>query len=156
MNVDVLIYAIVVVIGAFGVLGIYLIVKAIRTESARHPRRSSGGGPIAKFKAYVGTTRDENALLSAPLRVGLEFFLALCGFPGIGWMASGRLAAGLLMVAVVPSAVWALAPVLMASNGALFRDPFATVRYLPVVAILSAGGLAAAEIAHARKAGRPS
>jgi hypothetical protein len=153
MNIDIVIYGIAVLIGAFGVLGIYLVFRTLRAESARRGGSHSEGGPVRRFRAYIGPSKGAKPLLSAPLRVALEFFLALCGFPGIGWMASGRLAPGLLLVAIVPSTVWAVAPVLAASQGALFRDPFATVRYLPLVAVVSAGGLAMAEI-HAQRAAR--
>jgi hypothetical protein len=153
MSINTVIYGIVVLIGAFGVIGIYLVVRTLRAESARRGESRGAGGPVSRFRAYIGSSKDAKPLLTAPLRVALEFFLALCGFPGIGWMASGRLAPGLLLVAIVPSTVWAVAPVLAASQGALFRDPFATVRYLPVVAVLSAGGLAAAEI-HTLQAAR--
>jgi uncharacterized protein YneF (UPF0154 family) len=148
---DFIVYSIIVFIGVFGALGIYLVVRTLRSEARNNPRPGPGGGPIRRLQAYVGETRDSNALLSPPLRVALEFFLAFCGFPGIGWLASGQLAIGLVLLATVPSLVWAVAPVLMAANGAMFRDPFATVRFLPVIAILSASGLAAHEVARARR-----
>jgi hypothetical protein len=154
VNIDAIIYSIIALIGAFGAIGIYLIVKSLRYEASRNPRPPVQRNPIRRLQDYVGDADDSKRLLNAPLRVTLEFFLALCGFPGIGWMASGQLAVGLVLVAAVPSIFWAVAPVLMASNGALFRDPFATVRYLPIIAIVSAGGLATSEIMRARKARR--
>lgn len=151
--VDFLMYTIVALIGAFAVLGIYLIVRAIRmTYAAERAER----GPLPRrslrkrARDYVGESKESSAILTPPFRVAAEFVMALCGFPGIGWLASGHLVTGLVLIVLGPGLMWAAAPVIMAATGGLMQDPFVTVRFLPVLAVASAGSLAIAEARRSR------
>lgn len=155
--VDLMAYTIVALIGVFAVIGVYLIVRALRVTAAAEreaagprSRRSLG----QRVRDYVGASGGSDLILSPPLRVGLEFVLALCGFPGLGWLSAGHLATGLALIVIGPSVMWAIAPVLMSLTGGLMTDPFVTVRFLPVLAFASAGSLALVEARSARARAR--
>ncbi len=110
----------------------------------RHARRA-GPGLRRRVQDYVGEVSPHRALLTAPARVALELACALCGFPGLGWLISGRVAVGLILLVVAPAIVWAWHPAYLSLTGGLAAHPFAVVRYLPVVSLASGTALAACE-----------
>ena len=129
--------------------------------SARAERRPSGGaGELdgmmslrARIDRYVGPVEPHMALLNPPGRVAAEFFSALCGFPGMGWLLSGSVFAGLVLICVMPAMVWGVYPAFLVMTGRMAGSPFIAVQYLPGLAICSSALLAYREIqlAKARK-----
>jgi hypothetical protein len=91
------------------------------------------------------------ALLNPPGRVGAEFFAALCGFPGLGWLLSGSVFAGLVMIIAGPAFVWGIFPVYLVLSGKITSGAFIAVQYLPGLAIGSSAALAYREVQVARK-----
>ena len=82
-------------------VGLALTVGAIRSARAERRRSSPEVDDLslrARIDRYVGAVDPSMALLNPPGRVGAEFFAALCGFPGLGWLLSGSVFAGLVMM----------------------------------------------------------
>ncbi len=86
------------------------------------------------------------ALLNRPGRVAAEFFCALCGFPGLGWLLSGSVFAGLVLICAVPGVVWGGYPAFLVMTGRMADGPFIAVQYLPGLALGSSALLAYREI----------
>lgn len=98
-----------------------------------------------RVRDYVGEIDPHTALLTPATRPLVELAGAICGFPGLGWLISGRVAVGLVLLIAVPAVVWAFYPVYLSVSGRLAESGFAAVRYLPALAVVSAGSLAAVE-----------
>ncbi len=116
-------------------------------------------GAILSIKAVITARRPH--IVSRPIRremliftpriwVIVEFAGAAFGFPGLGWILSGKIIIGIGLISIVPSVVWALLPAYAIFSGLLANDPFATVKYLPVLATISAGLLALVQTVSAR------
>jgi hypothetical protein len=163
------------VITVFGVVGVILMVRALREDSretsflepvstprsssrARVDRRASAapptaghittGSPVAGFRGrwsrLVRRTYGDVALLGPRRRVLFEFLGAACGFPGLGWILSGRVALGMTLLVGCPAVVWAVLPMSLSVVGQFGLG--LTFRYLlPVLACASAGALAFVE-----------
>lgn len=116
--------------------------RAARTDA---PRRLSSA-----FSDYIGPVDRRLAPLNPPLRVAVELFCSLFGFPGIGWMVSGRITVGLPLVVLVPAALWMFYPLYISSAWVVLEHPLSVLAVLPPIALLSAGFLAAAEFSEAR------
>jgi hypothetical protein len=139
-------------VAVFALVGVGVMVGAFR--SARAERR--GMGPAAgvtgttslraRIDRYVGPVDPHMALLNPPGRVATEFFTALCGFPGMGWLLSGSVFAGLVLICVVPAFVWGVYPAILVLTGQMDGGPFIAVQYLPGLAIGSSVLLAYREI----------
>jgi|WetSurMetagenome_2_1015567.scaffolds.fasta_scaffold67697_2 hypothetical protein len=145
-------------VAVFALVGVGVMVGAFR--SARAERRSLGPAAAdtpgtttlrARIDRYVGPVEPHMALLNPPGRVAAEFFTALCGFPGMGWMLSGSVFAGLVLICVVPAFVWGIYPALLVLTGQMDSGPFIAVQYLPGLAVGSSALLAYREIQLARE-----
>ena len=136
-------------LGMFGLVGLFGVYRAIR--SARAERQAAGLAPPPgrslreRMRDYVGPVEGVTLPLNPPLRVLVEFWFALLGFPGLGWLLSRRMLPGIVLLSVVPSLVWAVIPVILVRTGILDRGVFSLVVYLPFVAVASEGTLAIAE-----------
>jgi hypothetical protein len=146
-------------VAVFALVGVGVMVGAFR--SARAERRSMGPAATAadttgiaslrgRIDRYVGPVEPHMALLNPPGRVVTEFFTALCGFPGMGWLLSGSVFAGLILICVVPAFAWGVYPAILVLTGQMDGGPFIAVQYLPGLAIGSSALLAYREIHLAR------
>jgi hypothetical protein len=139
----------------FGIVGVAVTIGAIR--AARAERRKTEGAPDPsmplreRVSRYVGPVEPGMALLNPPGRVAVECFTALCGFPGLGWILSGSVFTGLLLITLVPAVVWGLYPVFLVITGRVLQGPFVAVQYLPGLSLGSAALLAYREVQLARR-----
>ncbi|MHB8841780.1 MAG: hypothetical protein ACYC56_08335 [Candidatus Aquicultor sp.] len=153
----VVMYVISISLGIFITAGLVLTVSAIR--SARRQHRLTGGDSLQaisvrqRIRRYEGPIKPDMPLFNPAARIAIEFACALCGFPGLGWMISGNIFPGLILMSVVPAFVWAFYPIYLALTGGLSGSPFVVVSYLPVLAMVSSGCLAANQIMVVRKQG---
>lgn len=136
-------------------VGLVLLTRSLQAARAFHRRVPEPGSEHVTLsergRRYVGPVRPDMALLNTPLRVAVEAVTALCGFPGLGWLISGRVVTGVVLLAVVPSLVWGIIPMVLSVTGDIYRGPFVAVGYLPVLAVVSALGLTMAEIRRIRR-----
>ena len=114
------------------VVGTFLLVKAVK-KTRSQPKAAQ---PIKR----------ELLIFNPPTRVFVEFASSLFGFPGMGWILSGKIVIGVGLISIVPSFIWALLPVYAVFSGELANDPFTIVKYLPWMALISAGSLALNQI----------
>jgi hypothetical protein len=152
----------VVIISAVSILSVFALVGLGVTYNAfrvaRQERRSAdeaaGEETAARLKErirrYVGPVDPKTALLTPAARVAVEFVGAFCGFPGLGWMCSGSVFAGLLLICFGPAFVWGVYPVILAVSGHLLSNPYVVIEYLPGVAVASAAALTYRELMLAR------
>jgi hypothetical protein len=105
---------------------------------------------VGRYTAYIGPIDRSKAPLTPALRVAAEFVAALVGFPGIGWMVSGRIAVGLPMMVAVPAALWLFYPLYISTMGIVLERPLSVLAVLPPIAIASAGSLAMLEFRRER------
>ena len=129
--------------------------------SIERPRETqmTTGAPAAGFRGrwsrLVRRTHGDVALLGPRRRVLVEFLGALCGFPGLGWILSGRVALGMTLLVGCPAIVWAVLPMSLSIVGQFGLG--LTFRYLlPVLACSSAGALALVERRESAPAPAPS
>ncbi|MHB0867496.1 MAG: hypothetical protein ACYC6B_08670 [Thermoleophilia bacterium] len=162
MSVLLAIYSAIAVLALFVAVGIYLVARSLRVAAREQRLERGGDGPdltmSQRVACYVGPVKPEMALLNPVARVGIELFCALCGFPGLGWLISGRVAVGLFLFTVVPIFTWAVYPLYLAMSNQILAGPLVTFRYLPFLALFSAGLLAYSQ-AHAglrRRSGKAS
>lgn len=136
-------------LGVFVATGLVLTIREAFILRASRLRRAPAEKPVSR---YVGPIDLHDAPLTPPLRVGAEFLTALCGFPGLGWMISGRVRAGLPLFVAVPAIIWAFFPLYISMSGSVLTRPLLAFAPLPVLAVVSAGALAVCEFrgAHAR------
>lgn len=149
MRFPVLMDGIIALLTFFVLVGIALTFRAMARAHAA--TRASGTLPPKRslkrrVRDYVGPIDRSQAPLNPPLRVTVEFVCALGGFPGLGWLLSGRIFPGLLLMCIVPSLVWGIVPVVLSLTGLLLISPYSVVFYLPALAVVSAGSLAFAEL----------
>lgn len=109
-------------------------------EEGLPPNRTSG--VVDALRRYVGPVGREHRLLNTPARVAMEFGSSLFGFPGLGWLMSGKVVTGIALFILGPGAFYAFLPAYFVVTGRLTEDPFLIARMLPVVAVISAGSLA--------------
>lgn len=144
----------------FALVGVGVTVGALRSARAERKSASPAGEfeGVASLRAridrYVGPMDPHLSLLNRPGRVVTEFFCALCGFPGLGWLLSGSVFAGLVLICVVPAVVWGGYPAFLVMTGRMADGPFIAVQYLPGLAIGSSGLLAYREIQLAKSRNR--
>lgn len=156
------IYSAIAILALFVAVGIYLVARSLRVAAREQRLERRGAGPdltmSQRVARYVGPVKPEMALLNPAARVGIEFFCALCGFPGLGWLISGRVAVGLFLFAVVPIFTWAVYPLYLSMSNQILAGPLVTLRYLPFLALLSAGLLAYSQVHAAlrRRSGKAS
>jgi len=144
-----------------GLLAVFVLVGLAITYSAlrgaKSEQKRDGQTPHdelslrARAARYIGPMDPSMALLNPPGRVATEFFTALCGFPGLGWILSGSVFTGLILISVGPATVWGFYPVFLAVTGRLLRGPFVAVQYLPGLALGSSAALAYRELRLARR-----
>jgi hypothetical protein len=149
MNIRLIIFIALAILSVFSLVGLGVFYNALRV--GRQERRAAGDEARAsdlreKIARYIGPVDPKKTLLNAPGRVAAEFVGALCGFPGLGWMSSGSLFTGLLLICCVPAFAWGIYPVFLAVSGKLASSPYIAVEYLPGVAVASAGMLAYREV----------
>lgn len=137
-------WAIVALLAAFALAGVALVVR--ETLRLRAVRQDAPPSLAARYRGFVGSLDGGTAPLNPPLRVAAEFLAALCGFPGLGWMVSGRIGVGLPLIVIVPAIVWALFPLVVSFTGHVFGRPLAVFAMLPAMAVVSATLLALAEV----------
>lgn len=89
--------------------------------------------------------RERSSDPAAGFRVVVEFAFALGGFPGLGWLLSGRRLPGLVLVCVVPAFVWLLVPLGLSTPGIVVPGTYPVVIYLPALALVSSFLLAVAQ-----------
>lgn len=151
-------------VAIFALVGLGVMVGAVRSARAEGMRSGAGAGEVdgamslrARIDRYVGPVEPHMALLNPPGRVAAEFFSALCGFPGMGWLLSGSVFAGLVLICVMPAMVWGIYPAFLVMTGRMADGPFIAVQYLPGLAVGSSALLAYREIqlsrSRKRKAG---
>lgn len=151
-TVHITIWGMVAAVSIFTVVGLLLFVQALRPDpDAVATHEHDERGFRAAMKRYVGPVERSHALLNAPVRVSLELICASCGIPGLGWMASTRVAVGLPLLAIAPSFIYGFYPVYLAVTGHILDSPLEPLRYLPVLGVTSAGLLALAEWHEARQ-----
>ncbi len=149
-----LVGTIVGLLAVFAIVGLTVTFTALRAAKTELKRSSPQTDPLslrARIGRYVGPVDPTMALLNPPGRVAAEFFTSLCGFPGLGWMLSGSVFTGLVLICVGPAFVWGLYPVFLLLSGQLDDGPFVAVQYLPGLAIGSSVALAYREIQLARR-----
>jgi hypothetical protein len=117
------------------------IVARAAEPGATTPRATGLGG---RLRRLVSRTHGDVALLGPRRRVLIEFLGALCAFPGLGWILSGRVALGFTLLVGCPAVVWALLPMSLSVVGH-FGLSLALRYILPVLALVSAGALAMVE-----------
>lgn len=150
MLVPIMFWSIIAMLVAFVVVGLILTVRAMKTSRPgpqRLPMRE-------RIRQYVGPVDPQKALLNPPLQVVVELYAALCGFPGLGWLISGRVFVGLVLISVVPAFVWALYPIYLCASGRIAASPYLVVDYLPVLSVISGTTLAIAQRASRKSGGR--
>ncbi len=103
--------------------------------------RNDPPGVRGTLHRYVGPVEPRHALLTAPVRVAVEFVAALFGFPGLGWLISGKVMTGLFLLVVGPSIFWGVLPAYLVVTERIVGNPYLTVQYLPVLAVVSATAL---------------
>lgn len=154
------VYGIATVLVLFIVAGAATFAAGVRQGRARTragtavPTTGAGGrgGPRAALRRYVGPVEPRHALLNPPLRVGVEAISALFGFPGLGWLASGKVVTGLVLLVAGPSFIWGLFPVYLIATQRMADHPYLFIQYLPLVSVMSAGalGIHQLRLAHSR------
>jgi hypothetical protein len=155
MSVSFTVWGLVAFVALFFLVGFAVTVKAMR--DARRERMATerrGARPLTlreRARLYEGPITPDLTRLNAPLRVGLEFICALFGLPGLGWALSSRVLVGLILMLSGGIFAWCLYPVFLSVTGLLARDVYLLVIYLPVLAAISAGTLAAAEVRTVRR-----
>lgn len=144
------VWAIAGLLALFSIAGVAVVVReavALR-KSGRQPATLS---LRQRFNRYVGPINRSAAPLTPPARVAVEFGAALCGFPGLGWMISGRLQVGLPLIIAVPAMLWAFFPLFISLSGHVFDEPMAVFAVLPAIAVLSSALLAVQERAQTQR-----
>jgi hypothetical protein len=153
MNFTWVLFSVMAVLTVFSLVGIGVLYNAFRV--GRQERRARGeavaGDLREKIRRYVGPVDPKTRLLNPPGRVVVEFVGAFCGFPGLGWLCSGSVFTGLLLLCCVPAFVWGLYPVILSVTGKLISSPYVVIEYLPAIAVASAGALAYREIMLSRE-----
>ena len=139
MFIDFTIWTLVGLLFVFVLAGLFLFVTAVRDARREHAGDAPRGLSLReRARRYVGPVSPDMALLNAPARVGIEYVSSLCGFPGFGWLISGRVLIGLLLMSIGPAMVWAVYPVILSNSSPDFGGhPLAVVRYLPLLALAS-------------------
>lgn len=147
-------WAIVAVFVLFIVIGVVLFVQSLRMG---HAGATGGANGDARrltvregVRRYFGPVTSRHALLGPKRRVALELVAAACGFPGFGWLMSARPAIGLPLIIVGSATVYGFYPVYLVMSGRIAASPLVGLEYLPVLAVVSAGALAVAELRTAR------
>ncbi len=137
------------VVVVFALIGLGVMIGALRSARTEHNSSGPDNGDVslrARIDRYVGPVDPQMALLNPPGRVATEFFSALCGFPGLGWLLSGSVFAGLVLICVGPALVWGIYPAFLLLSGRMADGPFIAVQYLPGLAIGSSSLLAYREV----------
>ncbi len=143
----------------FALVGLAVMVGALRSARREGATGGAGAGRTgdsddglrARIARYVGPVDPSMALLNPPGRVATEFFTALCGFPGLGWLLSGCVFTGLMLLCIAPAFVWGIIPMYLVVTGKAASGAFLAVQYLPGLAIGSAAALAYRETQLARR-----
>ena len=164
---ELVIYGIVGVLAAFIAVGTVTVIDAMR-KARKAGRGSLGGaddvggsrpagpgapeedgpppnaaaGIVDSLRRYVGPVGPEHRLLNTPARIAMEFGSSLFGFPGLGWLMSGKVVTGIALFVLGPGLFYAFLPAYFVVTGRLTEDPYLIARMLPVVAVISAGSLA--------------
>ncbi len=145
----VLVMVLAALLTVFSASSVYLLYRALRQARREHALTGPPPGPPRsveqRARDFVAPAHAQHAMLGPRRRVGVEFFTSLCGFPGFGWIASGRVALGVTLMTAVPAFVWAIYPIILSVNGRIADGPFVAVRYLPALAVLSSATLALVE-----------
>jgi hypothetical protein len=154
VNINLVVFSVLAILSVFSLVGVGVFYNAFR--AARRERLAAGDEARAaqlreKIRRYIGPVDPKKTLLNPPGRVAVEFVGALCGFPGLGWMSSGSVFTGLLLIWCGPAFAWGIYPVILAVTGQLSSSPYIAVEYLPGVAVASAGLLAYREVKLARQ-----
>lgn len=139
-----LLWFVAALLALFSASAVVLLVREMRRLRSLSPR-SRDRSIRRRFAEYVGPVDRKDAPATPAWRVAAEFFSAMLGFPGLGWMVSGRITVGLPLIVAVPAALWLFYPLYIAVTGTLVRDPVRLLWVLPVLAFTSAGSLASAE-----------
>jgi hypothetical protein len=133
----------------FALVGLGVMIGALRSARAERKQAEGDSGEVslrARIDRYVGPVDPRVALMNPVGRVVSEFFCALCGFPGLGWLMSRSVFAGLVLICVVPAVVWGGYPAFLLMTGRMAGSPFIAVQYLPGLALGSSALLAYREI----------
>jgi hypothetical protein len=150
--VTVAVWTMVVLLGAFAAAGVWMLVVGLRVNAIG----AEGLTVRERVARYVGPVGPRQALLDPPKRVLVELVAASCGFPGLGWLVSGRVAVGLALLVVGPACVWGFFPVALALAGRLYDGPYTATAYLPALGAASAAALAVVEFRARRVARGPA
>jgi hypothetical protein len=129
----------------FSLAGCLLFIKGImvaRQTSAKEYPKTGKLNLIERVKRYEGPIDEDSPFFNPLARIAIEFFSALFGFPGLGWMISGQVFIGLVLMGIIPCFVWAAIPAYLVKTIILKTNPYAPVIYLPALAFISAACLA--------------
>ena len=171
--VTILVYGIIAVLLLFILTGVVTLVAGLRQGRALRRAEREGtaaapapaGTPAALGTAaaprgpsgirgalhrYVGPVEPRHALLNPPARVGIEAFGGLFGFPGLGWLISGKVVTGLVLLVLGPSFIWGFFPVYLIATEKMADHPYLFIEYLPAVSVMSATLLAVYQVRLAR------
>lgn len=152
-TVQISIWSLVAALILFVAISVVLFAQALRPDAEeREARKSRSRRPFRdRISAYVGPAGPHLALLSPVKRVALELVSASCGFPGFGWMMSGRVAVGLPLMILGSGFVFGFYPVFLAFTGHFLDSPYVALQYLPAVGIVSAATLGVTEYRFAHR-----
>ena len=124
--------------------------------STRSYRASGWRRVVEAVHSYDGPRPSPRHRTPASLLLGIETLFALSGFPGFGWLMSGRGLVGLSIAMVGPAMAWAVMPTLISPYG---ETPLAgagipaIIAYLACSAVLSVGALALTLARESRRSG---
>src|SRR3974377_612753 len=119
------------ILTAFSLVGIGRAYNGFRVARKERRLEPGNGEKVRELKErirrYVGPIDPKTALLNPPGRVAVEVVGAFCGFPGLGWLCSGSVFIGLLLICCGPAFAWGLYPVFFPVAGALLATPFRVI-----------------------------
>jgi hypothetical protein len=74
--------------------------------------------------AYSGPLPPRVQKIPLPFILAMEFFAALFGFPGLGWLYAGQALVGIAMLCIGPAVAWALIPLLTSPFADTIFEPY--------------------------------
>lgn len=101
--------------GAFGA-GVWQATRAYRADWFARWRDA--------LSTYSGPLPPRVQKIPTPFILAMEFFAALMGFPGLGWLYAGQALLGVALMCLGPATAWALIPLLV--------SPFAGTPFQPL------------------------
>ena len=114
MNFGAVLLSVMAILTVFSLVGLGVMLNAFRVGRQERPvadgRLEEAHELREKIRLYIGPVDPKTRLLNPPGRVAVEFVGAFCGFPGLGWMCSGSMFIGLLLICCGPAFAWGHLP----------------------------------------------